>query len=466
MHARVSGELSEDVGAYPAGTPYRADDPELLLWVLFTLFDSAAVVYRAYVGSIARADEARPVDDYRVVGGLFGLQPGQMPETLAEVDSYRRRDARGRPAARQRVGSRAGREIVFEPPAPLLARPLVEAANLITIALLPERIRREYRFASVPPQPVRGLLVAGGAEYVKRAVLPLLPGPAAVLTRWRAPRRLIYTSSDVTVASTRVLWSSPMAADTDDENSGRAADAQRRAGAEAVQGDEDRPRGAPRRQPLRRSALDDRVRPRERWSHGGSARRRNGARRSSRRRGSRRCRCGRRSPRATASELGDDRLAIVFTDLVGFSDWALEAGDDISLELLREVAEAIEPPVVDHGGEVVKRLGDGMMAVFGDADAAAAAVFEARERLRSRRGRRVRSAYARWHARRLPAPARRRLPRASTSTSPPGSPRAPPATSSSSPARRSRSSTATRSARARSSCSAPRASRATSPPTR
>jgi adenylate cyclase len=81
------------------------------------------------------------------------------------------------------------------------------------------------------------------------------------------------------------------------------------------------------------------------------------------------------------SKLGDDRLAIVFTDLVGFSDWALEAGDDIALDLLRQVAEAIEPPVVSRRGEVVKRLGDGMMAVFTDADAAVDAVFDARERL-------------------------------------------------------------------------------------
>ena len=90
-----------------------------------------------------------------------------------------------------------------------------------------------------------------------------------------------------------------------------------------------------------------------------------------------------------AVAVGDDgkpageRLAIVFTDLVGFSDWALEAGDDIALELLRGVAEAIEPPVVKHHGEIVKRLGDGMMAVFSDADDAVAAVFEARDRLRS-----------------------------------------------------------------------------------
>lgn len=80
-------------------------------------------------------------------------------------------------------------------------------------------------------------------------------------------------------------------------------------------------------------------------------------------------------------QAGSDRLAIVFTDLVGFSDWALEAGDDLALELLRGVAEAIEPPVVKHHGEVVKRLGDGMMAVFPDPDDALAAVLEARERL-------------------------------------------------------------------------------------
>ena len=79
--------------------------------------------------------------------------------------------------------------------------------------------------------------------------------------------------------------------------------------------------------------------------------------------------------------LEGERLAIVFTDLVGFSAWALEAGDDPALELLRDVAEAIEPPVVKRGGEVVKRLGDGMMAVFQDPSAAVGAVLEARQRL-------------------------------------------------------------------------------------
>lgn len=80
---------------------------------------------------------------------------------------------------------------------------------------------------------------------------------------------------------------------------------------------------------------------------------------------------------------GDAELAIVFTDLANFSTWALDAGDDQVLALLRDVAEAIEPPVADQGGQVVKRLGDGMMAVFPDPAGGFAAVVEACRRLAS-----------------------------------------------------------------------------------
>lgn len=74
-------------------------------------------------------------------------------------------------------------------------------------------------------------------------------------------------------------------------------------------------------------------------------------------------------------------VAIVFTDLVGFSSWALEAGDRAAIRLLREVGEAIEPPVAAHRGEVVKRLGDGMMAAFWSVEGAVDAAFEGRERV-------------------------------------------------------------------------------------
>jgi adenylate cyclase len=74
-------------------------------------------------------------------------------------------------------------------------------------------------------------------------------------------------------------------------------------------------------------------------------------------------------------------VAVVFTDLVGFSDWALEAGDDAAIELLRQVDNALGAAVKEHRGEVVKRLGDGMMAAFASADDAVTALMAARSRL-------------------------------------------------------------------------------------
>lgn len=49
---------------------------------------------------------------------------------------------------------------------------------------------------------------------------------------------------------------------------------------------------------------------------------------------------------------GDVDVAILFTDLVDFSSWALEAGDEAVVELLAEVGEATEAAVADHGGEI------------------------------------------------------------------------------------------------------------------
>lgn len=78
---------------------------------------------------------------------------------------------------------------------------------------------------------------------------------------------------------------------------------------------------------------------------------------------------------------GDRELALLFTDLVGFSSWALRVGDDLTLQLLREVATAVEPPVLAHRGRIVKRLGDGLMAVFPTAQLGFDAVTDMRVRL-------------------------------------------------------------------------------------
>jgi adenylate cyclase len=76
---------------------------------------------------------------------------------------------------------------------------------------------------------------------------------------------------------------------------------------------------------------------------------------------------------------GDRELAILFTDLVAFSDWALEAGDERAVELLRRVGMETEPVIARYEGRIVKRLGDGLMAVFEDPCAAVDAALDAAE---------------------------------------------------------------------------------------
>ncbi len=79
----------------------------------------------------------------------------------------------------------------------------------------------------------------------------------------------------------------------------------------------------------------------------------------------------------------DGEVTIVFTDLVGFSTWALQVGDETTLRLLRRVAQVAEPPLLDSGGHIVKRMGDGMMAVFTDPFTAVRSTMAAREAVKS-----------------------------------------------------------------------------------
>ncbi|MEJ9080934.1 adenylate/guanylate cyclase domain-containing protein [Gordonia malaquae] len=70
---------------------------------------------------------------------------------------------------------------------------------------------------------------------------------------------------------------------------------------------------------------------------------------------------------------------ILFTDIVSFSTWALRAGDDHVLDLIGQVNEACARVIRRRGGQVVKTLGDGTMAVFVDAEQAISAAYECGE---------------------------------------------------------------------------------------
>lgn len=84
-----------------------------------------------------------------------------------------------------------------------------------------------------------------------------------------------------------------------------------------------------------------------------------------------------------SGEPANAEVTLVFTDLVRFSSWSLSAGDEATLKLLRRVSQVVEPPLLESGGQIVKRMGDGIMAVFADPATAVRAVLVAREALKT-----------------------------------------------------------------------------------
>lgn len=76
MHARIGGET-------PDGTPYRADDPELLRWVQSTAAFAFMEAYRAYVRPVPRAERDRYYAEGSAGGGLYGAT--DVPSSEADI---------------------------------------------------------------------------------------------------------------------------------------------------------------------------------------------------------------------------------------------------------------------------------------------------------------------------------------------------------------------------------------------
>jgi uncharacterized protein (DUF2236 family) len=59
LHQSVEGSLPEDAGKLKAGTPYSAYDPELMLWTVAVIADSAQVFYEMFVRPLSERERER-----------------------------------------------------------------------------------------------------------------------------------------------------------------------------------------------------------------------------------------------------------------------------------------------------------------------------------------------------------------------------------------------------------------------
>ncbi|MFC6152394.1 oxygenase MpaB family protein [Nocardioides yefusunii] len=144
MHTRVRGTLPEQAGLHPAGTPYDAFDPELMLWTMGVLADSSRRSFEAFVRPLDTDERDALWQDWITFGTLFGMPRDVAPRTAADFDDWM---AEHLTSDRFHVTPEAravGRAIVTAMPVPARMRPGVRATNFTVIGLLPPRVRDAF----------------------------------------------------------------------------------------------------------------------------------------------------------------------------------------------------------------------------------------------------------------------------------------------------------------------------------
>jgi uncharacterized protein (DUF2236 family) len=169
VHKRVRGVTTEDAGRHPAGTEYSASDPKLGMWVHATLVDTSMRVYSAYVGSLTHDEKLRYYEEQKRLGEMFGVPIDEQPPTLAEFHEYFDRMVEEELAVTPALVDVV--DATMHPELPFVARPLVEALNLVTVSLLPTRLRDEL---GVELGTNQRRLVSASRTVIRRA-LPVLP---------------------------------------------------------------------------------------------------------------------------------------------------------------------------------------------------------------------------------------------------------------------------------------------------
>src|SRR3989454_8943468 len=142
-HRQVHGVLKAPEGAFPAGTRYDANDPELKLWVLNTIIDSTLVVYESFISPLSNGEREEYYRDSLIVARLFAIPEDITPSTYAEFRSYMCRMLDGSVI----TAAETAREITRALFSPSVEGALLFLGSAIGIGLLPERLRHEFGFA-------------------------------------------------------------------------------------------------------------------------------------------------------------------------------------------------------------------------------------------------------------------------------------------------------------------------------
>ncbi|HTB49997.1 MAG TPA: oxygenase MpaB family protein [Solirubrobacteraceae bacterium] len=164
MHRRVIGELPEDAGPhYPAGTPYSAFDPELMLWTVAVIADSAEWFYDRLVRPLTSGQREALWQDYLRFAELFQMPRESAPATHREFREWFEQQLAGPDLYLTEEARYMGYASAFEIPMPsnrLLAKRM---HDLVMLGSLPPRVRELYglRYTTTQARACEAVLAGG-----------------------------------------------------------------------------------------------------------------------------------------------------------------------------------------------------------------------------------------------------------------------------------------------------------------
>jgi uncharacterized protein (DUF2236 family) len=171
LHERVRGKMPEDAGKVPAGTPYSAFDPELMLWTMAVIADSGPFFYELFVDRLGEHERERLWQEYVRFGELFGMPREAAPSSHREFRDWfdgmlASDEMHLTPDARE-----TGYATAFEIPMPAYRAPAKAVHDLIMLGSLPARVREIYGISYRRPQHLAFRAVVRGL----RGARPLTP---------------------------------------------------------------------------------------------------------------------------------------------------------------------------------------------------------------------------------------------------------------------------------------------------
>ncbi len=175
LHQGVRGVLPEDAGALPAGTPYSALDPALMLWTVAVIADSAQLFFELFVRRLSGEEREALWQDYRRFASLFQMPLDDAPASYDEFRRYWRAQLASDELFLTDEARYVGYATAFEIPMPRSHQLGKRVHDLLMLGSLPPRVRELYGVQYTPAHAAAFRAAVTFARGARRVT----PGPLA-----------------------------------------------------------------------------------------------------------------------------------------------------------------------------------------------------------------------------------------------------------------------------------------------